>query len=70
MKFLSFLRIPKRHRRERSKARSEISPIGGQNEAIPAALRPAESTPDLGAGTSTLPMPKPLALRDQESNGM
>ena len=70
MKFPKFLRLPKGHRRARSKARSEIGPIEGQNEADPATPRPIESTPDLRIGTSTLPTPGPLTLHDQESNGM
>ena len=49
-KFLSPLKI---HRRGRSKTRSEIGAIEGTGDADPAALRPAESTPDLGIGVST-----------------
>ena len=72
MKLPSFLRIPKIRRRTRSKARSEINPIEGQNEADPAAsrLRSIESTPDLRIGTPTLPTPSPLTPHDQESGGM
>ena len=72
MKLPSFLRIPKIHRRTRSRARSEIDPIEGQNEPDPAAsrLRPTESTPDLRIGTPTLPTPSPWAPHDQESGGM
>jgi hypothetical protein len=66
-KFLSALKI---HRRQRSKARSEISPTKGQSEVEPSVPRPTESTPDLRIGTSTLPMPSPLTPRNQESNGM
>jgi len=71
MKLPKFLRLPKSHRQARSKARSEIGPIGGQSEADLATPRPtAESTPDLQIGTSTLPEPSPLVLSKQESNGM
>jgi len=70
MKLPKFLRLPKSHRRARSKARSEIGPIEGQSEADLATPRPAESTPDLRIGTSALPTPSPLVLNNQESNGM
>ena len=72
MKLPSFLRVPKIHRRTRSRARSEVDPVEGQNEAGPAAsrLRPTESTPDLRIGTPTLPTPSPLTPHDQESGGM
>ena len=70
MKLPKFLHIPKFHRRTRSKARSEISPIESQSEADLATLRPTESTPDLRIGTSTFPTLSPLIPRDQESNGM
>ena len=69
-KLSKFLHLPKSLRRNRSKARSEIGPIEGQNEAEPAAPRPTESTPDLRTGTSDLLTPRPLTPRGQESNGM
>ena len=72
MKLPKFLRPPKIYRRNRSKARSEISPIDGQNEVDPAApRRPSESAPDLGVGTSILPAPSPFTphVHDRESNG-
>lgn len=64
------LRLPKRNRKVRSKTRSEISPIDGpsnDNQGVP---RPADSTPDLGIGRSTLPPPAPFTSPDQESKGM
>jgi len=70
MKLPKFLRLPKSHRRARSKAGSEIGSIEGQSEADLAAPRPTESTPDLQIGTSTLPTPSPLVPHNQESNGM
>ena len=70
MKLPKFLSPLKRHRRQRSKARSEISPTEVQCEVDPAVPRPTESTPDLHIGTSTPPTPSPLTARDQESNGM
>ena len=57
----------KKHRRKRSKARSELGSIEG--EADPVVLRPTESTPDLGIGASILPAPTPLTSRSHESNG-
>lgn len=70
MKLPKFLRPPKIHRRNRSKARSEIGPVEGQNEVDQATPRPTESTPDLRAGTSILPTPGPSTSRNQESSGM
>ena len=70
MKLPKFLRIPKFHRRTRSKARSEISPIEGESEADLAVPRPTESTPDLRTGTSTFPTPSPLVPRDRKSDGV
>jgi hypothetical protein len=72
MKLPKFLRLPKSHRRSRSKARSEIALIDEvKSEADPTVLaRPTESSPDLRIGASTLPTPSPLTSRDQESNGM
>ena len=57
--FSKFLSLSKSHRKNRSKARSEINPIEGQSELHPAVPRPTESAPDLRIGTSTLPMPSP-----------
>ena len=62
--------LPKSHRRNRSKFRSEIGPIEGQSEVDPATPLPTESTPDLRVATSIFSAPSPLAPRDQESNGM
>jgi len=69
MKWREFLHIPKRHRRARSKARSEIGSVEGQSGADLAVPRPTESTPDLGIGTSTLSTSSPSVPRDQEPNG-
>jgi len=68
-KLSKFLHLPKGLRRNRSKARSEIGPIEGQNEAEPVS-RPTESSPDLRTVTSDLLTPRPLTPRGQESNGM
>ena len=67
MKWRDFLPVPKRHRRKRSKARSEV----GSNEdgAGQVALRPTESTPDLGIGASILPVPTPLTSRSHVPKG-
>ena len=70
MKLPKFLRLPKFHRRTRSKARSEIGPIEGQGEPDPTVPRPTESTPDLRIGTSTLPALGPSTPRDENSGGM
>ena len=72
MKLPKFLRPPKIHRRQRSKARSEleIDSIEGHNEADLAAPRRTESTPDFQTGASTLPTSSPLAPHDQKSKGM
>ena len=70
MKLPKFLHIPKIHRRTRSKARSEISPIESQSEVGLAAPRPTGSIPDLRIVTSTLSMPSPLIFNDQKTNGM
>ena len=69
MKWRKLLSIPKKHRRTRSGATSEVGSLNAPSEADPIAPRPAESTPDLRIGTSTLPTPGPLARPDQESNG-
>ena len=70
MKLPEFLPLPKIHRRGRSKARSEIGPIGGPDDADPGVPHPSESTPDLGISVSALPPSSPSTPRDQESNGM
>jgi hypothetical protein len=70
MKWRDFLSIPKKHRRTRSKARSELDPIEASSEADLAVPRPTESTPDLRIGTSTLPTPDPLISGDQKPSGM
>jgi len=73
MKFSNLLPLPKGNRRRPSKARSEIGPtieVQSEPDPVSATPRPAESTPDLRIGTSTPPVPSPLATRDQESKGM
>jgi hypothetical protein len=70
MKLPKFLRLPKSHRRARSKPGSEVGPIGGQIEADLATPRPTESTPDLQTGTSTLRTLSSPTPHDQESVGM
>ena len=70
MKSLKSLFPPKSHRRQRSKARSEINPAEGQSEVGSAAQRPTESSPDPHPGTSTLSTPGSSAVHDQESNGV
>ena len=66
----SKMKLPMFIRKNRSKARSEISLVEGQSEVDPAAPRPTESTPDPLVGTSISPAPGPLTPRDQEPNGM
>ena len=68
MKLPKLLRLPKIHRRTRSKARNETGLIEDQSEADLVVPRPTEPTPDLRIGTSTLPTPSPLTPHDQESN--
>ena len=70
MKSLKSLFPPKSHRRQQSKARSEINPAEGQSEVGSAAQRPTESSPDLHPGASTLPTPGSSAVHDQESSGV
>ena len=70
MKLPKFLRPPGGHRRQRSKARSEINLTEGQSEVGSAAQRHTESTPDLRPSASMLPTPSPSAARDKESNGV
>ena len=67
-----FLRIPKIkiNRRVRSKARSEVSSIGGPSDENQVVPRPAVSAPDLGIGGSNLPTPSPLTSTGQELKGM
>ena len=67
MKWKDFLPIPKKHRRKRSKARSEVG--SNEGEVDPVALHPTGLTPDLGAGASISPAPTPLTSRRHESNG-
>jgi len=69
MEWRDFLPAPKKHRRARSGARTEVGSLKDPSDADLVAPRPTESTPDLRVGTSTLPMPSPLTSRDQESNG-
>ena len=69
MKWREFLHIPRKHRRTRSKARSEVGSIEGQSRVDLAVPRPTESTPDLRIGASALPTSNPLTPRNQESNG-
>jgi hypothetical protein len=63
-----FLSLPRKDRRTRSEARSEVDPTAGSAEVDLVAPRPTESSPDLRIGSSTLPSPSPLASRNQESN--
>ena len=65
-----FLRIPKINRRVRSKARSEVSSIGGPSDDNPVVPRPAASTPNLGIGGSSFPTPSLLTSAGQELKGM
>ena len=70
MKWRDFLPLPKKHRRARSGARSEVGSLKAPSDVdLPVAPRPTESTPDLRIGTSALPMSSPLAPRDQEPKG-
>jgi len=54
MKLSKFPRLPKIHRRARSKTRSEIGPIENQSGADPAVPRPTESTPNSRVGVQDL----------------
>ena len=54
----------------RSGVTSKVGSLNAPSETDSLAPRPTESTPDLRVGTSTLPTPGPLAVRDQESKGM
>ena len=60
--------LQKNSRRARSEARNEAGPIGGPITADPVALRPTESTPDLGIGPSTMPTSGLPVSGSQESN--
>ena len=66
MKLSKFLRLPNSNRRARSKSRSEIGSIEGQNEPGQATPRPTESTPDLRINPTILPTLGILDPRDQE----
>ena len=70
MRWRDFLSIPKKNRRTRSKAASEVSSLKGPSAVDLVAPRPTESTPDLRVGASTLPTSSPSTSRGQESNGM
>jgi len=70
MKWRNFLTIPKKHRRARSGAKSEVGSLKDPSAVDLVAPRPTESTPDLRIGTSAFPMPSPLTSHDQQSNGM
>ena len=66
-----FLGIPKRHRRKKSKARSEIDPTGGTDEVELAPSRlTLGSTPDLQISASISTSAGPSTAGDQRSNGM
>ena len=70
MKWRNLLSVPKKNRRTRSKAGSELGSTEASSEADPDVPGPAESTPDLRACPSTLPTSTPLTPSDQESGGM
>ena len=64
-----FLSLPRKDRRARSEARSDVGPAAGSGEVDLVVPRPAESSPDLRIGSSTSPSPSPLTSRSgQESN--
>ena len=66
-----FLGIPKRHRRKKSKARSEIDPTEGTDEVGLARPRlTSGSTPDLQISASISTSPGPSTAGGQRSNGM
>ena len=69
MKWRDFLPVPKKHRRARSGARSEVGTLKGPSDVDLLAPRLTESTPDLRVSTSTLPTSSPLTSRNQEFNG-
>ena len=59
----------RKHRRARSKARSEADAVQDPNENNLAVPRPAESDIDLGAGSSTVPTFLPPALQNRAYSG-
>ena len=65
-----FISIPKIHRRVRSEVRNDVALTEEPMELDPALLRPSESTPDLGIGSSALPTPGLFASNDQGPTGM
>jgi len=70
MKWLNFLTVPRKHRRARSGARSEVGSLdSGPSDADLVAPRPTNSTPNLRISASTMPTPSPSTSRSQESNG-
>jgi hypothetical protein len=70
MKWRNLLSVPKRNRRTRSTAGSELGSTEASSEADPDVPGPAELTPDLRACSSTLPTSTPPTPCDQESGGM
>ena len=61
---------PRRHRRARSKAGSEVGPIEDTGEVHPFVPRHAGSTPDLGITPSTFLPSGPSTSQDQGLSGM
>lgn len=57
-------------RRARSESRTEVGSIKDPMEVDLVALRPSESTPDLGFGPSVSPASGPFASNNQGSSGM
>ena len=65
-----FISLSKIRRRARSEARGEEKPNEDPMEVEPVMLRPTESSPDLGAGPSTLPTSGLQTPDNQTSSGM
>jgi len=69
MKWRDFLPVPKNRRRTRSEARSEVGSLKNPSEVNLVAPHPAESTPDLRIGPSTVRASSSLTSGRREFNG-
>ena len=65
-----FLTLPGKHRRSRSKAKSEADASQNPTEAGHSVPRPTESALDLGTGSSTSAIVTPPTSQNRESSGM
>jgi hypothetical protein len=64
------LSLPRKDRRARSEARSEVGPVTEPGEVDLFPPRPTESSPDIRVGPLALQTPSSLTTRDRESNSM